>query len=85
VQIGRIERTGDFIEALLAEAGIQPERAAGLYERRHEAQVRPSKVLARYGESDIARLRERFAEEYVIYEALIALGREPGVAAASAA
>ena len=29
--IGRIERTDDFIEALLAEAGIPPERAAGLY------------------------------------------------------
>jgi hypothetical protein len=85
VLIGRIERTDDFIEALLAEAGIPPERAAGLYARRHEAQVRPSKVLARYGEGDLARLRARFAEEYAIHEALLALGRAPRAADAPAA
>ena len=84
VLIGRIERTDDFIEALLAEAGIPPERAAGLYERRHEAQVRPSKVLARYGEGDLARLRARFADEYAIHESLIALGRAPRAAAPAA-
>jgi len=84
VLIGRIERTDDFIEALLAEAGIPPERAAGLYERRHEAQVRPSKVLARYGEGDLARLRVRFADEYAIHEALLALGRAPRAVAPAA-
>ena len=82
--IGRIERTDDFIEALLAEAGIPPERAAGLYERRHEAQTRPSKVLAGYGEGDLARLRAQFADEYAIHEALIALGRAPRAVAPAA-
>jgi hypothetical protein len=82
--IGRIERTDDFIEALLAEAGIPSGQAAGLYQRRHEAQVRPSKLLARYGEGDLARLRARFADEYAIYEALLALGREPHAAAPAA-
>ena len=82
--IGRIERTDDFIEALLAEAGIPPERAGGLYERRHEAQVRPAKVLAGYSEGDLARLRTQFADEYAIYEALIAFGRAPRAAASAA-
>ena len=76
VLIGRIERTGDFIEALLAEAGIPAARVAGLYQRRHEAPVRPAKVLARYSEGDIARLRARLADEYAIHDALLALAAE---------
>jgi hypothetical protein len=84
VLIGRIERTDDFIDALLAEAGLAPESVAGLYERRHEAQIRPSKVLAGYSEGDIARMRARLADEYAIYDALLALGRAPRAVAPAA-
>ena len=46
VLIGRIEATDAFIDALLAEAGIPPEAAAGLYERRHTAKA-PARERAR--------------------------------------
>jgi hypothetical protein len=83
--LGRIEETDAFIDALLAEAGLAPESVAGLYERRHEAQIRPSKVLAGYSEGDIARMRAHLADEYAIYHALLALGCEPHALDAPAA
>lgn len=83
--IGRIEATDAFIEALLAEAGIAPEDIAGLYERRHEAQIRASSVLAGYSEGDVARLRATLADDYAIYEALLRLGRTPRDAAEASA
>jgi hypothetical protein len=83
--IGRIEETDAFVDALVAEAGIPASACAGLYERRHEAKVRPSRVLAEYGDGDIARMRARLATEYAIYDALVALGREPRVSGAVAA
>ncbi len=82
--VGRIEETDAFVDALVAEAGIPASACAGLYERRHEAKVRPSRVLAEYGDGDIARMRARLAAEYAIYDALVALGREPRSADAAA-
>ena len=86
VLVGRIEATDGFIDALLAEAGIRPEAAEGLYERRHIATLRPSSVLAGYSAGDIARMRARLADEYAIHDALDALakaraGTAPGAAA----
>ena len=49
------------------------------------AKVRPSRVLAKYGDGDIARMRARLAAEYAIYDALVALGREPRIAGTAAA
>ena len=73
--VGRIEETGAFVDALLAEAGIPPATSRGSTSADTWPRSGRRSVLAEYTEGDVARMRARLADEYAIYDALVALGR----------
>lgn len=71
--IGDINKMDNFISTITGLAGAPPKIAEKLYSKRHEAGIRPAKVLEGYSEEEIAKIRSFFAKEYEIYDALRAL------------
>ncbi|CAN5691256.1 hypothetical protein BH23PSE1_BH23PSE1_01600 [soil metagenome] len=68
--IGDIARMDAFVRAAADLAGAPPDEAAALYARRHEAAVRPSRLLDAFEPDALERIRAHFAKDYAIHAAL---------------
>lgn len=74
--IGRMEEFDTFVKHLSDIAGAPWETCRPLYEQMHAAAEKSSSVLGKYSDGDIAKLKNKLAKEYLIYDELCRLADE---------
>lgn len=71
--VGHVDDIDAFLARLLAPLGVDYASVASLLADKHRAAVPSESVLDRYDDAQRARLRAFFADEYAIYDELLAM------------